>query len=137
MDQGGFDTSPTFFASLFYFIQETLNRRIPPDGDGAASRVAGMQRGGEARNVERFEYIVDGGRLDEEARRENNGACISWRAGPRVRVPQSVLIIKEFPAGREKMSTSYLMIPDSCAPTAGGSGVLASVLHVSVPCGSL
>lgn len=87
MDQGGFDSWPMFFASLFYFIQETLNRRIPPDGNGVASRVAGMQRGGKARNLERFEYIVDGERLDEEARRENNGACIFWSARPQAEAP--------------------------------------------------
>lgn len=54
------------------------------------------------------------------------------------RVPESVLVIKrEFPAEREKMNTSYLMIPDSGAPTAGGSGVFVSVLHVAALCGSL
>lgn len=95
MDQGGFDTSPTVFASLFYFIQETLNRPIPPDGNEAASRLAGMQRGGEARNLERFEYLVDGERLDEEARRENKEPVSAGapRRGPRV--PESVLSSRE------------------------------------------
>lgn len=59
-------------------------------------------------------------------------------SGLGLRVPESVLVIKgEFLAEREKMNTSYLMIPDSCAPTAGGSGVFASVLHVAALCGCL
>lgn len=121
-----------FFASLFYFIQETLNRRIPPDGNRVASRVAGMPRGGKARNLERFEYIVDGERLDEEG--EQWSLYLLERPASGWGSQSLCSSLKE---RREKMSTSYLMIPDSCAPTAGGSGVFVSVLHMSVLRGSL
>lgn len=40
------------------------------------------------RYLERFEYIVDGERLDKEARMENNGACIFGSAMPQAESPR-------------------------------------------------
>lgn len=116
-----------FSRSLFYFMQETLNRQIPPDGK--RSGVQGSWHP-EGRNgyLERFEYIVDGERLDKEDRTERvSSAAPCLRLG----VSRSVLVIKKTFQWRERMDASYLMIPDSCAQT---SGMFVSVLHVSALC---
>lgn len=125
----------------FIFKQETLKRQIPADGkrDSGAQGSWHLRRRRKDRTLERFEYIVDGGRLDKEDRAENNGVCIFWRALPQGESPTlspgvwRLWVLENFQRRKDE-HFFYLMIPDSCDQTAGGSGTFVSALHMSLCC---
>lgn len=113
--------------SRVHFMQETLNRLIPPDGNGYW--YSGYLAGGGGRKdryLEVFEYIVDREEVDKEDESENNGVCIFRVAclGVEEESDSLCLSLKENFQWRKQMSTSYLMIPDSCDQRGGGSACL-------------
>lgn len=63
-------------------------------------------------SLERFEYIVDGEKLDKEDRKENNGVLIFWRALPQGESPtlgpRVCVSLKENFQLREKRNTSFI-----------------------------
>lgn len=75
------------------------------------------------RYLEVFGYIVDRQEVDKEDVSENNRACIFRVAclGVEEESDSLCLSLKENFQWRKQMSTSYLMIPDSCDQTGGGS----------------
>lgn len=59
-------------------MQESLNRLIPPDGKGFwySGYLAAGEGKRKGRYLEEFEYIVDGGVVDQGDESENNGVRI-------------------------------------------------------------
>lgn len=73
--------------------------------------------------LEVFGYIVDRQEVDKEDESENNRLCIFRVAclGVEEESDSLRLSLKKIFQWRKQMSTSYLMIPDSCDQTGGGS----------------
>lgn len=114
----------------FIFIQETLNRLIPPDGNGYwYSGYLAVSGGRKDRYLEVFEYIVDREEVDKEDERENNRVCIFRVAclGVEEESDSLCLSLKENFQWGKQMSTSYLMIPDSCDQRGGGISMFVCV----------
>ena len=79
--------------------------------------------GRKVRYLKVFGHIVDRQEVDKEDESENNRACI-FRVdclGVEEDSDSLCLSLKENFQWRKQMSTSYLMIPDSCDQTRGGS----------------
>lgn len=115
----------------FTFTQETLNRLVPADGIGHwYSGYLAVSWGRKGRYFEVFGYIVDRQEVDKEDESENNRVCI-FKVSCLVVEEESdslCLSLKEMFQWKKQMSTSYLMIPDSCDQT--GRGYVCLCAHM-------
>lgn len=87
------------------------------------------EKAGIWRYLKVFGHIVDRREVDREDESENNRVCIFRAAclGVEGESDSLGLSLNENFLWGKQMSTSYLMIPDSCDQTAGGSGVFVCI----------
>lgn len=123
------------FPRVYFYTGKTLNRLIPPDGNGYwYSGYLAVSGGRKDRYLEVFEYIVDREEVDKEDERENNRVCIFRVAclGVEEESDSLCLSLKENFQWGKQMSTSYLMIPDSCDQRGGGISMFVCVCAYTV-----